>query len=177
MPRLVAALVAISLLLPTHAAPAAAASRDCDRWAWHFSLDLPAGFWAEGSHVYEIRSNLAGGQEQVFTVAFDVDQSHPLVKGEVLFLLFGPLGRDGRTFALNPAQDTAFQVGFFHGGTMATVDRAQAEATADATGASFRWDGMTEWIVVERSPVMSICAALTSPARFLRDWGRDFEAN
>lgn len=176
MARGMALLLAVTLVLSSQPSIADAVGRDCDRWGWVFTLDLPPGFWAEGSHVYEIRSSpLTPGPDVVFTVPFEVDAAAPLIRGEVLLLLFGPAGHTGRTFTLNPAQDTAFFVGWISGGTMASVSRAEAEARADATRAAFSWDDRAEWTAVEHSVVSSRCA-IGNEGRFMRDWSPDFEA-
>jgi hypothetical protein len=173
--RLAFVVVLISAALQAGSSPAFAEPPDCQgHWFWSHNLDLPQGFWSEGSHTYQMRSAING--TVVFTadpISFRVTPEAPTYPGQAQLRFYAVRvyaeGAALQVDQLNPQQDTYMQV---------SDDLRGSKAEADGFAASEKdevmWDG-GGWTAMTRGPVLSVCAF--DPLRlgiWERQWGTGY---
>lgn len=129
------------------------------------TLELPPGYWEEGTHTYSLKFTQVGYPDDVWgPFEFTVSRDAPLYPGQVWLAYFVRMAGDVEVpdQAINPAQDSVFwsawvfdMTGEIFGPPATTMQEAKA-ALAAAT-ISFSWDG-GDWMVARQGPITSACA-------------------
>lgn len=160
MKRLGVLLVA-AMLLTAFAVPGTAAANQSPCQGYFISqgtIELPAGYWAEGVHHTSIRFLGWGGDDTWGPFEFTVSGSARLYQGQVM-VAAGLIGAGWAPIpdqTINPAQDTFLWAGWAFGpGDYPSMPAANA-ALHDAR-ILFSWDGGGE-VVANQGPYTSVCA-------------------
>jgi hypothetical protein len=165
---LVAAMLLAAFIVP---GTAAASQSPCQGYfISQATIELPAGYWAEGVHHNSMRFLGWGGDETWGPFEFTVSDSAPLYKGQVM-VAAGLIGEGWAPIpdqTINPAQNTFLWAGWGIG----PGDYPSMPAANEALHAAsilFSWDGGDE-VVAHQGPYTSFCA-VGNVAPFHRTFG------
>ena len=169
----VCALLAAAMLLATFVVPGTAAANQSPCQGYFISqatVELPAGYWAEGVHHNTMRFLGWDVDETWGPFEFTVSDSAPLYPGQVM-VAAGLIGAGWEQIpdqTINPAQDTFLWAGWAFGpGDYPSM--AAANKALDDAGILFAWDGGDE-VRAHQGPYASFCA--TGPvSMFHRSFG------
>lgn len=176
MKRLAMFTLALMVLMMTllGTAKPASASWDCEGlYGWygiHFTKELPAGYWAAGTHNYEYYLHDSSvGTWDYFIESFNSDPAAPLYSGQAFLRYHSVRTSAGTVTSINPAQDTLFQVTY-----LLSDDYAVAEAIRSTLYVWLRWDGGS-WIELQPSRMLKWCdISPDAPHHWTRIWDYDY---
>ena len=157
----VGVLLAAVMLLTAFAVPGTAAANQSPCQGYFISqgtIELPAGYWAEGVHHNTMRFLGWGGDETWGPFEFTVSDSAPLYQGQVM-VAAGLIGAGWAPIpdqTINPAQDTFLWAGWGIGPGDYPSMRA-ANADLDHASILFAWDGRAG-VAAHLGPYTSFCS-------------------
>jgi hypothetical protein len=112
------------------------------------TMELPAGYWSEGTHTYTIDTYTALGTVTTYTVEFLVSADAPLYRGQVRLGLFEPTSFFMSVEAINPAQDTFMQATYW----------APYQYANDMFDKGVFWVDEEDPITIEAGPIHNRCS-------------------
>lgn len=146
--------------------PGVGASEECNQWGGMFTLELPAGYWTEGTHTYRLRFLDQVIADKSFVVSGDA----PLYVGQVALRVGGLFNQAGKLphQVINPNEDTLVWVGYM----TALTNRDEFLEEYDAAHIDVQIDE-ADWLPLYRHPARSRCSVQT-PGYTIRSYSGAF---
>lgn len=141
----------------------AAASEECNQWGGMFTLELPVGYWSEGTHSYRLRF----GDQIIAEKSFKVSGDAPLYVGQVALRVGGLFDQAGKLpeQEIHPDEDSVVWVGF----VLTLTDRNEFLELYNAAQIDVQIDE-GEWLPLYKHPARSRCGVHT-PGYTIRSYG------